>query len=55
MNKTGHLHAHSAEASVFKNITYVLSPPGAYNLIEAIGQKKLQRLNIDMKNYGAGQ
>ena len=48
-------HDHKGEESVFKNITYVLCFPGAYNLIEEIGPKKLQRFNIDMRNYGPWQ
>lgn len=50
-----HPHDHKGEESVFKNITYVLCFPGAYNLIEEIGPKKLQRFNIDMRNYGPWQ
>ena len=32
---------HKGEESVFKNITYVLCFPGAYNLIEEIEPKKV--------------
>lgn len=53
-----YLCVHNDEESVFKNITYVLCLPGAYNLIkdtEPPPKKKLQRFIIDMRNHGPWQ